>query len=234
MTGRELVEACLRKIGARGPGESISNDEAQEGLEEINRMINSWANKKLMIYAITEETFSLIASTASYTLGSGATWNTTRPQWIDSAVIRDGSIDYPIDIKLSEKEFSQIAYKSVTSPYPYALYDDGGYPNRTITLYPVPSATHSIVLWTAKPISEISTLNTTIAFPPGYEDALVWNGAERFADEYGKPVTPTILKHATESKAAIKRANFKPKFLEIDPNIPGQGRRFNIYSGETR
>jgi len=236
LTGRELVAAILRKLGASAPGESIANSEAQDGLAEVNRMIASMSNEKLLIYAITEEGFSLVAGTAAYTLGSGATWNSSRPQWIEKAVIRDSStspaVDYPVDLFLSVDEFSKISVKGATSPYPYALYDDGGYPYRTIKLYPTPSAAHTLRLWSAKPISSIATLDTTLSLPPGYEDMLVYNGAVRLAPEYGKTLAPEVVAIAMDSKAGIKRANHKSSYLKIDSSLPGQSGGFNINTGD--
>lgn len=237
MTGRELVTAILKKIGAASPGESISDADAQDGLAEINRMISSWSNERLLIYSVTEETFALVAGTAAYTLGSGADFDSSRPQWIEKAVIRDTSVspslDFPVDIFLSVDQFSKIPSKGVTSPYPYAIYDDGGYPNRTLKFYPTPSAAYSFVLWSAKPISSIASLNTVLSLPPGYEDALVYNGAVRMAPDYGKMLDASVVSNAAESKAGIKRSNYRPHYLKINGDIPSQGDSFNIYTGDS-
>lgn len=236
MTGRELVAAALRKIGAIAPGEGIANDEAQDGLSEINRMISGWSNERLLIYTITEESFSLVSGTSSYTIGSSGTFNTTRPQWIERANIKDesGSDAIELPIRITEvKEWSEIAVKEATSDYPCELYYDGGYPLRTIKLYPTPSATHKLVLFSAKPLTAISNLATTISLPPGYEEALVYNAAVRLAPEYGKAAPNEIVMIANQSKAGIKRANQRPSYLKVDEALTGGG-RFNIFTGDDR
>lgn len=231
MTGRDLITAALRLIGASAPGESIASAEATDGLSAFNRMLGSWSTDGLLIYAETQETpFTLTAGDATVTMGTSGDI-TTRPQEIVKAVIRDGSTDHPVDI-LSISEWASITNKSVQSTYPRALYDDGGYPQRIITLYPVPSAAKSLILWTKRPLTEISTLDTTISLPPGYEEALIYNLAIRLAPEYGKVVPDAVVLVATESKAGLKRANRRPSYLQVDEALTATGGRFNFDTGD--
>lgn len=232
MTGRDLVAASLRLIGASAPGESISADEATDGLAAINRMLDSWSNEGLIIFQITEESpITLSAGDGSYTLGT-AGYLTTRPMSIERAMIRSGSTDYPVNL-LSLEEFASIVNKGVQSTLPHALYDDGGYPQRTIKLYPVPSAGNQLILFTKRPITQISTLDSTLSYPPGYERALVFNGAIELAPEYGRPVTPEIAQIAMEAKANIKRANKRSYYLRCDEAIVNR-KYMDFESGERR
>ena len=236
MTGRDLVEAVLRKLGALAAGESASGAEASQGLEEMNRMLSSWSTNDLTIYQVVTESHTLVANTAAYTMGVGGDINTSRPIEIQKAWIRDSTggepIDYPIQL-LSVDQWARIGAKSVTTTYPNSLFDDGGNPLRTLTLYPVPSANHSLYLMSLKPLSSIATLSTTIAFPPGYEDAMVYNGALRLASEYGKIVTPTVKEHAVEGLANIKRANKRVHLLRVDPMLSNpRGKKFNYRTGD--
>lgn len=229
MTGRDVVSAALRKIGALAPSESLGASDAADGLSELNRMLSSWSNDGLLIYAITAEvTLTLTGGQATYTLGASGDI-TTRPQKIEKALIRDGTVDYPVRV-LSLEEFSVIPQKSTQSTYPLDLYDDGGYPQRTITLYPVPFASKSLVLFTKRPLTTISTLDTAVSFPPGYEDALIYNLGLRLAPEYGKAITDVVAMMASDSLAAIKRANHRSGYLKCDAGLV-RGAGFNIYTG---
>lgn len=229
MTGRDAVTAALRKIGAVAPGESPAASEASEGLSELNRMLGSWSNDGLLIHAITSEAaLTLTPGDATYTLGTSGDI-TTRPQKILYAIIRDGSVDHTVDV-VSLDEFARISQKSTQSPYPRALYDDGGYPRRTITLYPVPSTANSLVLYTRRALTSISTLDTDVSLPPGYDDAIVSNLALRLAPEYGRQVTDVMAMNASESLASIKRANQRPGYLSCDSAVVGSG-SFNFESG---
>lgn len=231
MTGLEWVTASLKKIGVLAAGEAPESSEAVDALAEGNRMLSSWSNEGLLIFAINQETpVTLVAGDATYTLGAAGDI-VNRPQEIVGAFIRDGSTDYPLDL-LTHDEFIAIRDKSVQSDYPNSLYDDGGYPQRTVTLYPVPSAAKSLVLFTHRALTAITDLSTSVSMPPGYDDALVYNLAVRLAPEYGKAVSDVVAATAIETKAGLKRSNTKPALLRCDDAIVTR-KIFNIFTGET-
>jgi hypothetical protein len=138
MTGRDLISASLRLIGAIAPGESPEASEASDALGTVNRMLDSWANEPLMLY------------------------------WEDDVQVTTlGSL----------------------------------------------------------------TLNGTVSLPAGYEDAIIYNAAIRLAPEYGRSVTQEVALIANDSKAAIKRTNYRPNYLEIETPASFGG-VYNITTGE--
>jgi hypothetical protein len=230
VTGRDAVTAALKAIGALASGESLEASSATDGLAEMNRMLGTWSNQKLLIHAITQETpLTLTGGDSTVTMGTSGDI-TTRPIAIEKAVIRDGSTDYPVDI-LTLEQYASIPDKSTQSTYPTALYDDGGYPQRTLTLYPVPSAAKSLVLWTKRALTSIASLDTSVSLPPGYEDAIVYNLAVRLAPHYGRPLDAMIVKLADDGIACIKRANHRPMYLTVDSALRSRGGRYNINTG---
>jgi hypothetical protein len=232
VTGRDLVSASLRLLGVYASGEQPSSEEATDGLAAFNRMISSWSNEKLLIYSITSETpFTLTPGDATVTMGTAGDF-TNRPQEIMGALIRDGSTDYPVHL-ITLDEYTRIPNKSVQSTYPGKLYDDGGYPQRTLTLWPVPSAAKSLVLYTKGVLTTIATLDTSLSFPPGYERALVYCGALELAPEYGRTPSELVMAVATESKASIKRANTKAALVQCDEALLHR-KTFDITTGDWR
>lgn len=231
MTGRDVVSASLRKIGALASTETLAASEATDGLSELNRMIANWSTEGLAIFTRTREELVMTPGTAAYTMGAAGTFSSTRAIRLVEALIRDESndIEHPVSI-LALSEWASIHNKDTQAPYPRSLYADGGYPLETVTLYPVPSAAHKLVLYSEKPLSSITTLDTTVSLPPGYEDALVYNLAVRLAPEYGKQVAEIVVMIANETKANIKRANRKTAVLACDEAVAGRT-TFNIYTG---
>lgn len=230
LTGLDAVSAALRKIGVLGSGDTADASDATDGLSECNRMLGSWSNDGLLIPAITSESpLTLTPGVATVTLGALGNI-TTRPQKIVAALLRDGTLDNPMRI-LTPEEYAAITAKTVQTTIPYALYDDGGYPQRTITLYPVPSAAKQLVLFTQRPLTEIATLSTQIILPPGYDDTIIYNLADRLAGEYGKQLSPKDMARASALLQQLRRANHRPMLARCDEAIAGQGRRMNIFSG---
>lgn len=232
MTGRDLISASLRLIGALAPGESLAASEATDGLASFNRMIDSWSTESLLIYARVRESFSLVAGTAAYTMGSGATFSTTRPQVIESVTISRSSVETPPLNLLSLAQWAAIPDKTTQST-PDSVYASGSYPNETLNFYPTPDAADSVIIYSQKVLTAI-TLDAAISLPPGYERALVYNGALELAPEYGKQIDAMVLKAAEESKNSIKRANYRPNYLEILDVPAGSRGRFDINTGGYR
>jgi hypothetical protein len=234
MTGRDLVAASLRLIGAIAPGESPEASEATDGLYALNRMISSWSTERLLIYAQVREEFTLTPGQAAYTMGSGANFDSSRPISIEKASIQSltsPAIEYPIRI-LSQAQWAEVVLKGMQSTIPTDLFAEGTYPNETINLYPVPSEANRLVLYTHKPLTEIASLDTSISFPPGYERALVSNGALELAPEYGKAASAELVRMADDSRAAIKRANIRANYLRVESALMGS-RPFDIFKGDT-
>lgn len=230
MTGRDLLSTSLRLIGVLASGESMDASMSTDGLASINRMLSTWSTEGMTVFAETQES-PLTLTPGVSTVTMGALGNiTTRPQEILRAILRVGTTDFLMDL-LTLDEYARISSKGTQSSIPYALYDDGGYPQRTLTLYPVPSAGNQLVLWTKRPLTQLATLDDVLSFPPGYEEAIIYNGAIRLAPEYGKTIPAEIAEVARASKANIKRANTREHLLRVDQALIHSG-RFNILTGD--
>lgn len=238
MTGRDLITASLRLIGVAAQGESIEAAEATEGLAALNRMISSWSTENLLISSKVRRTHTLVAGTQQYTIGpAGASFTAPRPLRVDEVLIRDEgqspALEYPVRV-LSLSEWAMILIKEVGNSVPTDIYFEGTYPSETLNLYPKPSGSLKLVLWSWEPITAIATLDTVISLPPGYEEALIYNFAIRLAPEYGRPLSDSVVGIANESKATIKRMNHRPRYLRVDDALLSSDGRLDILTGGYR
>ena len=232
-TAHDLVRGSMRLIGAVDPGEELTASEAADGLEMLNELLESWSNERLAVYMTLQENFALVSGTASYTIGSGATFNTTRPLDILSAFIRDDGYDYPLRI-LNRKEYDEITYKAA-SFQPEALYYQPSVANGIIYLHGVPAKTYSVTnglyIDSQKQLQSFSGLTTAIVLPPGYKRAIRYNLALELAPEYNRNVPDAVLAIARESKAAVKRLNSRTPKLSLAHLDGGGSSGFNINIG---
>lgn len=224
-TALGIIKAAMRKAGVLTKNETPDSDEAADGLEMLNDLLASLSNDSLVVYARTVESFSLSAGTASYTIGSGATFNTARPVKIVSAYVRSGTIDYPLRI-ISDEQYATISIKSIQGIPEYINYTNA-FPTATVNLYPSPGAAYTIYFVTEKEISSLS-LSDTVSFPPGWKRMLIHNLAVEVAPEYGQQVPATIVEIARESKAAIRHAVMAAKPMHWNA---GLGANWNVYGG---
>lgn len=238
MTARDLISTSARLIGALAEGESLSAQGAVDALAALNRMLSSWSTQRLLIYAIVRELFPLVGGTQTYTMGIGADFDTSRPLRLERAGVQIANsgqtTEYPLRIATVE-QWAEIVTKDVQSSFPRDVYPEGTYPNETLNFWPVPAAVTTVALYSRKELSSIPLLNTDISFPPGYEEALVYNLAIRLAPEYGKAIPDSVAMMGSDSLAVIKAMNHKPRFLEADNallqgGMAGRG-SYDIYRG---
>lgn len=232
-TVSDLIKGSMRLIGAIAAGETPTASELADGLSALNEMIESWSTEKLIIPAMTRETFSLVGGTQSYTIGSGGDFDTVRPIKIEKALLQYQSSplqERPIEI-LNLDQWTGIVNKDTDSDYPTALYYDPTFLLGTLKFWPKPSAAKTIVLHSWKELTQLATSSTDVEFPPGYYRALRYNLAVEIAPEYGQEASPTIASIANEAKANIKRANRKVELLSVDQALV-QNKGFDYKNGE--
>lgn len=231
LTAQQIINSALRVIGALASGDDPSSDESNDCLEALNDLVASWSADGLKVNATTKESFNLAASTASYTIGSGATVNTVRPKKIISAFIRDSSnIDHWLRI-ITEEQYRMITDKTTTSR-PTRLFYDPSYSTGTIYVYPTPDTVEACHIESLKTFTEFATLATDVALPGEYKRALKFNLAIDIAPEFGVTVGGAIGARAEETLNTIIGLNLSNQLTpaKIDPGLPGMGGRYNINS----
>lgn len=224
-TALGIITSAMRKAGVLVKNEAPSADEAADGLEMLNDLLASISNDSLIVYARTTESFTLAGGTASYTIGSGATFNTVRPIKIISAYVRTGNIDYPLQM-VNDEQYASIIYKGATG-IPEFLNYTNAFPQATINLYPKPSGSYEIFIVTEKQLSTF-TLNETVSLPPGWKRMLIYNLAIELAPEYGQPASGEVIQIAKDSKAEIRASVMAAKKMQWDNGLTVDG---NIYTG---
>jgi len=223
----DIITGAAKLLGVVFKSETLSADEANDGLVALNDMLDTWSNDNLITYAYTLESFNL-TGVATYTIGSGGVFNTSRPIDIATAVVRYASIDYPLQVISQEQYQLEIPIKSISYPIPQYLTYDNGYPLGTISIYAVPTAGSTLRMLSNKPLTNISALTTTIDLPPGWKRALKNNLAIELAPEYGAEIPQSVIANAKTSLGAIKRST---SINNPMPFMPSGVTRYSIYGG---
>lgn len=231
-TARDRVTGALVKIGAIAGGETPSAEDLSIGLSALNLMFGSWSSRGLIVPARVREEFTLVSGTQSYTIGTGGVFNTTRPVSIEAAAIEDqaSSPNYEIPINVfTIKQWAEILQKDMSADHPQGIFLAGTTPLQTIYVWPKPSAAHKLVLYSWKALTSVVAADS-IDLPPGYDEAIEWNLAERLCPSFGKMVTVDINRFAKEGMANIQSLNTKSLYLKCDPAVV-RSSSFNIYTG---
>lgn len=207
-TALDLITRSMRLAGTIGKGEIPDADEAQDGLEALNAMLDSWQIERLFVYQIRAEQFTWDANDQTQTVGSGGDFNTDLPTRIDdSCSFTIDSVDFPTKL-IDVDAWSAIPDKTTTSTWPWWIYPEYGAALVTLYGYPIPSANVTFNLRTWKRLQSFTALTTDLALPPGNERAIAFSLAEEFGGpEFGVQVPQDVRRIAASARRALRRVN---------------------------
>jgi len=232
-TAADQINGALRLIGVLAEAEAPSAAMAQDALTALNQMIDSWNTERLAVFSTIDQVFNWPASTRIRTLGPTGDFVGVRPIQIDDATyFRDASTNVSYGIKMiNQEQYDNIAVKTVTSTYPQILWYNATYPDIEIYLYPVPSRVLEFHFISVEELTQPATLDTVLAFPPGYLRAFRYNLACELAPEYGVEPSPQVRRIAMYSKRDLKRINNPDDVMAMPAALMVNRPRFNIYTG---
>lgn len=234
----DLIKQGLRMIGVLDSGEDPSGDEAGDSLASLNQMLDAWNAEKLAIFTTRIDDFALVANKQTYSLGAGGDFNLARPPRLESASIVLTSdpanpLELPIPIYTTEEWQERILLKKVQSTFPLMAYDDGAFPLRNLTFWPVPQETNTARLYSWQPLNLFPDLATQFTFPPGYAEAIKYSLAVRLAAEFpGIQMQPALPLLAQQAIARIKTINAVAVTLKCDDGVTSRQRGQQNYRAE--
>lgn len=219
-TGKAIIERALRLLNNLGTGESVDATAQTDLLAALNAMFDSWNTERNLIFHVARSEFTLTANKNPHTIGSGGDISTARPVKIESASIIESNLEYPLEIWDRDRYQVETA-KLTTSTIPLALWYESAFPLGKVHLWPVPSLANKIALYLWTALTTAMTWAASVSFPPGYEDAIVYNLAVRIAPEVGRSITPEIAEVARVALANIRSLNIRPYYMTPDIGVPG-------------
>lgn len=212
-----LIDRSLRLLGVRNIGQSLSEEEQDQGLEALNTMLMSWSSERMLVQGTSVDTFSTVAGTASYTIGSGGAISTTRPETILSAFVRNNSVDFQL-APVGPEGYDALALKS-TSKIPESFFYDNAYPLGTITFFPIPDAIYVTSIRSIKEISSYSSVALNHGLEGDYENAVSYNLAVHLAPKYGIQASPEIVAVAAQSVNRLINERYGKLDATLDAGI---------------
>lgn len=205
-TVNQLIGRVLRKIGVYQSGEDISAEDFSDTLEELNSMLATWANDKLLGPSVVRLSKVLTISDGEYTIGAGADIVATRPVRIDRAFVRDSAgNDYSLQ-QIGRGEYADITTKSEVGR-PSCYYYENAVPLGKIYLFTVPDAAYTLYLDAWYQFAQYSNPASEVSLPAGYDDAIVYNLCTRIASDFGKTLPPEVVVLAGKTLSKLKEVN---------------------------
>jgi hypothetical protein len=218
-------------------GGTVGNDMQVAAFARLNQLLANLSTEGAMCFNQVIQSFALLASTSTYTLGAAGTFATTgglRAQKVTgwraiSGDMAKGGAVLPLaefgEASAAKQQALAELYKmavlegviatvpaTLTAPIPSVLAADTSFPSINIRIFPPPPATGmgnvELAYWT--PIPAFATVGDTVSLAPGYEQMLTYNLAVFLYPEYGdreQGLDPVLAQNAQQSKLAIIQQN---------------------------
>lgn len=223
-TALQIINRAYFMLGFKAAGEALSADDANDALDVLNSMIDSWNTQSLSIVSVNEVVANV--SGVSATIGEGLTFNTVRPVSIAAgAFSRMNGVDYPMT-ELTRDQYANITLKTVSSTFPQYFYYDGNTGTARVFFYPAPAGAVEVHLPVSVYLTEFADLAIDYPLVPGYRKALEYSLAEELAPGI-KDLSAMVVRQAANARRVIRRSNVDVP--QLDSGI--QNARFNVYSG---
>ena len=232
-TAGDQINRALRLIGMLAEGELPSTETANDCLVALNQMIDSWNTERLSVFSTKDQVFTWPAGFINRTLGPTGNFVGNRPILLDDATYyRDASTNVSYGIKMiNQQQYDGIAVKTVTSTYPQVLFINMTYPDVDMYIYPRPTRDLEWHFISVEELTQPATLQTVLAFPPGYLRAFTYSLAMEIAPEFGVEPSPQVQRIAMTSKRDLKRINNPDDVMSMPYAIVSSRQRFNIFAG---
>jgi len=258
-TVRDLLNGAHRLLGLTDSGNVLPESVYQDNLPALNQMLESWNTERLSVFCTQDQVylwppgervrtlgpsgdFALILGTQTPApmgtqdddfIGVDSPLNPQRPILLDdSTFFRDPTTNVAYGIKfINQLQYNNIAVKTVTSTYPQVMFVNNTFPNITMSVYPVPNRELEFHFISVQPLTNPTTLETTLLFPPGYIRAFRYNLALELAPEFNVNPSPDVRRVAMYSKRDLKRINNPRDVMAMPYSIIARRNRYNIYAG---
>ncbi len=210
MTGNDIITQALLLCKRITPGQTASTDEVSTCQLTLNALLGEWNAQALAVYSVAPITISMVSGTADYVLS-------TRVVKVEAWSHRSSAGQAQGGVPLDAVAYAAIAVdRSALGARIKALNYDAAFPNASVHCYPKPTGgTLELWVWDALPV--ITDFTLTLAYPPGYLQALVYNLAVALAGEFATraPLDQSVVTMAAESKQALVSSNASQHHMPV-------------------
>lgn len=203
-----VLTAAAQFLHVLDSGESLSSQQISDGLLYTNDLLDSWSSDPLMALSVYRSVQSLTQQVQVYTIGTGQTWNITRPMEIEAAaLINSAGPGARIEV-VNAAKWASIPDRQAQSNLVRYLFYDRGYADGDCYVSPVPlGSTLSIELLMWNALTEFADTVTTISIDPGYLRMLKLAVAVEMAPQYDVSASQNLTANLMEARNVVRGLN---------------------------
>ena len=209
LTLTTLATDAAKYLMVLDAGGALSSAQLDDALGAANDMLDNWSSEELMVPSLSLETFTLVAGTATYTIGTGLTFNTARPLAIEAAVHKNTmySAPYETPVKIvNAAEWASIDNRGQSNLLIDYLFYDRAQANAKVYVSPIPLGGNiELTLW--KALTQFPDKTTAITVPDGYKLPMKLSLAMLIAPQYDMAPTEAMVKSTMDAMARVRDLN---------------------------
>lgn len=194
VTRDDVINSALRKLGVLPEGTSANTSQIAAASLTLNAMVKGFQTDGMPLWAIKEYTFSTVAGTNTYNIGTGQTLNTPMPLKVTQAyrIEQEGAMNVPI-LVYSHYDYDLLPVNA-TAGEPVNLFYQPFSTYGTLKLWPTPSDSNTtITIIYQRPFEDMTSSTDDFDFPSYWTEALIYGLAWRLSSEYGLPIQERSL-----------------------------------------
>lgn len=243
VTALSIIKAAGQEIGVLAPGEIPSNEDQAWILEKLQRLVDQYNAREVMIYNVNFALFTLNPPANPLlptTIGPGGDFDVNqRPVSIESiGLILAGTpgVELPLN-RRDEDWWANNRIKGLTSTLPTDYFYSPDWPLGKIFFWPVPTASHQVNIQTRQVLGEYTSFVQSFTMPPAYWNLIVYELAISIGPSFEKEPSSTLIGLWKAALKAVQVNNISsPRLASDAPSQPTGGGRpdFNFLDGLSR
>jgi hypothetical protein len=245
-TWKDIIFDALVEIDVYNPNDPLLAEDAQQGARRLNRIIDSWAARKIFAFSQTFNLYTLTPNHQPTLIGPGLTSpdfatnpaSAPRPTSIESISLVLNDQTPVVDLPLNRRDkawWANQQVKPLTTNVPTDYYYQPNFPNGAIYFWPVPNYAYQARVEERTELAQVpSDLTQSFVAPQGYELASMLTLAEHSATPYGRPMPPDLPGRAARARATVQGNNAaSPRIASADWGTRGKRATadFNYFTG---
>lgn len=239
-TVRDFCTDALTEIGVYAQGETPTAADMALAFGRAKFMVSAWLADRLALSVQSRTSITWPSSTSTQTIGpSGADITAVRPVWVETLnyVIPGTSPEVEVQIgPMDNDSYAAESIKALTSALPISFFYQTSATSLLgeLFLWPQPTQQLTLYLYYPQGMAVPVTLADILVGSQGFEEAFLYQLAERLLTPFGvgdEKVIGRVMQMSRDAFARMKRPNTQPGLLGVDAAlVPTNGAAYNILS----
>lgn len=223
-TAAELVKRSYYLAQVLDPREEIEGFQAEEGLYQLNRVIDMWGNLSQYIPSYSIITQAVTAGVYTYT------FDPVIVQLSESNIIDQNNIQfllYQIDLQRFNTLDFPLSLTAPARPYYIFLQNDfANFPTQSkIQLFPVPDQSYTLTMYAMRRLQNVTYSEDLSTVPQYWQAALEYEIAKKLFSVYSTTPSQTFIDDYNTVMRQLKSINRRDRRVQVQNEFT-ERRRF--------